>query len=134
MKNLPDKYKTKIETIKNIILTTSGILSEYGINSIKFELADFYESENGVEEIVFELTIKDVYCPECAFEVNVVSRTINEIIAKIHKGCRFGLTKELKFKNSFNSTRGILLYETKLWRDDFEYIVFGIFLDPGQEY
>ncbi len=71
MKNLPDKYKTKIETIKNIILTTSGILSEYGINSIKFELADFYESENGVEEIVFELTIKDVYCPECAFEVKL---------------------------------------------------------------
>lgn len=134
MGNVPQKYQTKIDTIKNVILSTSGILSEYGINSINFELADFYESKNGVEEIVFELTIKNVYCPECDFEVNAVSRTINEIIDKIHKGCRFGLTKELKFKNSFNSTRGILLYETKLWRDDFEYIVFGIFLDPGQEY
>ena len=135
MKNLPDKYKTKIETIKNIILTTSGLLSEYN-KSIELTIGDVaYDIKSDtIYEIVLELKLTDIYCQECDFEPSMVSTTINEIIHKIIKGCKFGLTNDLQFKNSFTSTRGVLLYETKLWRDNFEYIVFGIFLDPGQEY
>lgn len=135
MRNVPEIYLSKIKTMRNVILTTSGILSEYG-DSVKLEIADidYHQPNNEVYEIVFELTIKDVYCSECDFEPSMVSNTINEIISKILKGCNFGLTKDLQFKNSFNSTRGVLLFETKLWRDNFEYIIFGIFIDPGQKY
>jgi hypothetical protein len=135
MKNVPENYLSKIKTMKNVILTTSGLLSEYG-NSISLELGDidYNQNVNDVYEIVLELKLTDVYCPECDHEPNMVSNTINEIIKKIYKGCNFGLTGDLQFKNSFMSTRGVLLYETKLWRDNFEYIVFGIFIDPGQKY
>ena len=135
MKNLPEKYLSKIKTMKNIILTTSGLLSEYGGN-IKLEMGDVHYDQNTykVYEIVFELSLTDVYCPECDFEPSMVSRIIEEIIAKILKGCQFGLTDELQFKNSYNSTRGVLLYDCKLWRDNFEKITFGIFIDPGQNF
>jgi hypothetical protein len=135
MKNLPDKYKKKIETIKNIILTTSGLLSEYHKSiDLTLESVAYDIKTDTVYEIVLELKLTDVYCPECDFEPSVVSDTINQIISKIRKGCNFGLTSDLQFKNSFNTTRGVLLYETKLWRDNFEYLIFGIFLDPGSEY
>jgi len=135
MKNVPENYLSKIKTMKNVILTTSGLLSEYG-NSISLELGDidYNQNTNEIYEIVLELKLTDVYCPDCDFEPSMVSNTINEIIRKIIKGCKFGLTNDLQFKNSFISTRGVLLYETKLWRDNFEYILFGIFIDPGQKY
>ena len=102
MKNLPDKYKTKIETIKNIILTTSGLLSEYN-KSIELTIGDVaYDIKSDtIYEIVLELKLTDIYCQECDFEPSMVSTTINEIIRKIIKGCKFGLTNDLQFKNSF---------------------------------
>jgi len=135
MKNLPEKYSSKIKTMKNVILTTSGLLSEYG-NEIKLEVGDIHYDQNTdkVYEIVFELSLTDVYCPECDFEPSMVSKTIEEIIEKIYKGCQFGLTPDLQFKNSFSSMRGVLLYDCKLWRDNFEKITFGIFIDPDQKY
>lgn len=135
MKNVPEKYLSKIKTMKNVILTTSGLLSEYG-NSIELTIGDVaYDIKSDtIYEIVLELKLTDIYCQECDFEPSMVSTTINEIIHKIIKGCKFGLTNDLQFKNSFTSTRGVLLYETKLLGDNFEYILFGIFIDPGQKY
>ena len=133
MSKIPQKFEGKVNTMKNIIMTTSRLLSEYG-NSVSIEVGDFYNVGDEVNEIVLEIKITDVDCPECDFEPSVISDTINEIIGKIYKGCKFGLTGDLQFKNGFTSTRGVLLYETKLWRDNFEYLLFGVFIDPGKKY
>lgn len=136
MNNLPENIKKKIELMKTIVLSNSGLLREYGNDDIDIRVGDidYHQPNNQVYEIVFEITIKDVYCPECDFEPRKVGDTIQELVNKIAKGSKFGLTYDLQFKNSFNSTRGVLLYETKLWRDSFEYIIFGVFIDPGQKY
>jgi hypothetical protein len=136
MNNLPENIKKKLELMKTIILSNSGLLREYGYDQIDMRVGDvdYNQNKNEVYEIVFELTIKGVYCPECEFEPRTVGNVIQELVNKITEGSKFGLTSDLQFKNSFNSTRGVLLYETKLWRDDFEYIVFGIFIDPGHKY
>ena len=133
--NIPQNVISKLNVIKNVIKSTSGLYIEYG-DDVEISLAelDFNKETGEVYEIVFEMNIKDVYCPECDFEPNSISETINEIISKINKGCNFGLTSDLQFTSSFNSTRGVLVYETKLWRDNFEYILFGIFIDPGTRY
>ena len=55
---VPPEYTAKVEKIKNIILSRSGLISEYGLNNIKMEVDEFYDSsENGVEEIVFSLRL-----------------------------------------------------------------------------
>jgi|LakMenEpi03Aug12_release.lakeMendotaPanAssembly.Ray.scaffolds.fasta_scaffold1536363_2 hypothetical protein len=136
MNNLPENIKKKLELMKTIILSNSGLLREYGYDQIDMRVGDVHynQNKNEVYEIVFELTIKDVDCPECDFEPRTVGNVIQELVNKIVEGSKFGLTSDLQFKNSFNSTRGVLLYETNLWRDNFQYIVFGIFIDPGQKY
>lgn len=136
MNNLPENIKKKLELMKTIILSNSGLLREYSYDQIDMRVGDvnYDQNKNEVYEIVFELTIKDVYCPECDFEPRTVGDVIQELVNKITEGSKFGLTSDLQFKNSFNSTRGVLLYETKLWGDNFEYIVFGIFIDPGHKY
>ena len=136
MNNLPENIKKKLELMKTIILSNSGLLREYGYDQIDMRVGDVHynQNKNEVYEIVFELTIKDVDCPECDFEPRTVGNVIQELVNKIVEGSKFGLTSDLQFKNSFNTTRGVLLYETKLWRDNFEYLIFGIFLDPGEEY
>jgi hypothetical protein len=136
MNNLPENIKKKLELMKTIILSNSGLLREYGYDQIDMQVGDVHynQNKNEVYEIVFELTIKDVDCPECDFEPRTVGNVIQELVNKIVEGSKFGLTSDLQFKNSFNSTRGVLLYETNLWRDNFQYIVFGIFIDPGHKY
>ena len=117
-------------------MSNSGLLREYGYDQIDMQVGDVHynQNKNEVYEIVFELTIKDVDCPECDFEPRTVGNVIQELVNKIVEGSKFGLTSDLQFKNSFNSTREVLLYETNLWRDNFQYIVFGIFIDPGHKY
>ena len=136
MNNLPENIRKKLELMKTIILSNSGLLREYGYDQIDMQVGDVHynQNKNEVYEIVFELTIKDVDCPECDFEPRTVGNVIQELVNKIVEGSKFGLTSDLQFKNSFNSTRGVLLYETNLWRDNFQYIVFGIFIDPGHKY
>jgi hypothetical protein len=54
MSNLPEYYLSKIKTMKNVILTTSGLLSEYG-NNIKLETSEYQydQKTNKFYELVF---------------------------------------------------------------------------------
>lgn len=132
---VPPQYTAKVEKIKNVILSRSGLISEYGVNNIKFEVDEFYEFDNGdVSEIVFSLRLNDVVCDECDFEPQLISETILEIKNKLENACSFYISPKLELKSNQSSLRGVLFYDCKIWRADFEYLTFGIFYDVGEEY
>jgi hypothetical protein len=135
MRNLPQKVKTKIEVIKNIIATKSGLLSEHGSDNFKITLGDigYLQAEDIVSDLVLEVTLKDVYCTECDFEPENISVMITEIKEKLYKASKFHISEKMELKNG-NSLRGVLFYDCKIWRDEFETLTFGIFFDPGHNY
>jgi hypothetical protein len=132
---VPPEYTAKVEKIKNIILSRSGLISEYGVNNIKFEVDEFYEFDNGdVSEIVFSLRLNDVVCDECDFEPQLISETILEIKNKLENACSFYISPKLELKSNQSSLRGVLFYDCKIWRNEFQELTFGIFYDVGEEY
>jgi hypothetical protein len=132
---VPQQYTAKVEKIKNIILSRSGLISEYGVNNIKFEVEEFYEFDNGdVSEIVFSLRLNDVVCDECDFEPQLISETILEIKNKLENACNFYISPKLDLKSNQSSLRGVLFYDCKIWRNEFQELTFGIFYDVGEEY
>jgi hypothetical protein len=135
MNNLPQKVKTKIEVIKNIIATKSGLLSEHGSDNFKITLGDigYLQAEDIVSDLVLEVNLKDVYCTECDFEPENISKLITEIKEKLYKASKFYISEKMELKNG-NSLRGVLFYDCKIWRDEFETLTFGIFFDPGHNY
>lgn len=133
---VPQQYTAKVEKIKNIILSRSGLISEYGVNNIKFEVEEFYDNDNGqhVSEIVFSLRLNDVVCDECDFEPQLISETILEIKNKLENACSFYISPKLELKSNQSSLRGVLFYDCKIWRNEFQELTFGIFYDVGEEY
>ncbi len=132
---VPQQYTAKVEKIKNVILSRSGLISEYGVNNIKFEVEEFYEFDNGdVSEIVFSLRLNDVVCDECDFEPQLISETILEIKNKLENACNFYISPKLDLKSNQSSLRGVLFYDCKIWRNEFQELTFGIFYDVGEEY
>ena len=54
---------------------------------------------------------------------------------KVRDVCgKFRVTKDLEFKKDGTSCRGVLNYGFKYAMDNFDYLEFGIFLDPGDGY
>jgi hypothetical protein len=132
---VPQEYTSKVDKIKNIILSRSGLISEYGMNNVKIEVDEFYESETeGVTDLVFSITLTDIYCDECDFEPKNIGNIILELKDKIEKASNFYMSENLDLKSSSTSLRGVLFYESKIWRDTFENLTFGIFYDPGKTY
>lgn len=135
MSNLPQKVKTKIEVIKNIIATKSGLLSEHGPGNLEIRLGDigYFRDDDIVSDLVLEVTLKNIYCTECDFEPENISTIIAEIREKLYKASKFYISQKMELKNG-NSLRGVLFYDCKIWRDEFETLTFGIFFDPGHDY
>lgn len=132
---VPPQYTAKVEKIKNVILSRSGLISEYGLNNIKMEVEEFYDNDNGdVSEIVFSLRLNDVVCDECDFEPQLISETILEIKNKLENACNFYISPKLDLKSNQSSLRGVLFYDCKIWRNEFQELTFGIFYDVGEEY
>ena len=132
---VPPEYTTKVEKIKNVILSRSGLISEYGLDNLKIEVDEFYDSsENGVEEIVFSLRLNNIVCDECDFEPQLISETILEIKNKLENACSFYISPKLELKSNQSSLRGVLFYDCKIWRNEFQELTFGIFYDVGEEY
>ena len=132
---VPPQYTAKVEKIKNVILSRSGLISEYGLNNIKFEVEEFYEFDSGdVSEIVFSLRLNDVVCDECDFEPQLISETILEIKNKLENARSFYISPKLELKSNQSSLRGVLFYDCKIWRNEFQELTFGIFYDVGEEY
>lgn len=132
---VPQQYTAKVEKIKNIILSRSGLISEYGVNNIKFEVDEFYESsKDDVEQIVFSLRLNNVVCDECDFEPHYISEIILEIKNKVEEAANFYISPSLELKSNRSSLRGVLFYDCKIWRGEFEYLTLGIFYDVGEDY
>ena len=86
-----------------------------------------------MSDLVLEVNLKDVYCTECDFEPENISKLITEIKEKLYKASKFYISEKMELKNG-NSLRGVLFYDCKIWRDEFETLTFGIFFDPGHNY
>jgi len=132
---VPPEYTTKVEKIKNVILSRSGLISEYGLDNLKMEVDEFNTFEdNTVSDIVFSVILNDIECDECDFEPQMISKIILEIRSKLEDAANFYISPTLELKSSGNSLRGVLFYDCKLWRAEFQELSFGIFYDAGEEY
>ena len=99
------------------------------------EVEEFYDNDNGdVSEIVFSLRLNDVVCDECDFEPQLISETILEIKNKLEEVSSFYISPKLELKSNQSSLRGVLFYDCKIWRNEFQELTFGIFYDVGEEY
>lgn len=138
-RNLPPKIKSKIDTLKNVILATGGFTSEFG-NDVSLNLVQIdYDYTNDesfkVYEIVLSINFKNVYCDDCDFETEKLSDMLFEMREKVRNACnKFWLTEDLQFKKGATSCRGVLNWEFKYATDNFDQLSFGIFLDPGSSY
>lgn len=130
---LPQEYLNRIETIKKAILIRSGFLSEFGNRDVRIELSDLdYEERDGelnFIELSFELTITNLDCDDCDFEIDAIHSELKTLHDKIFKACKFGLTRDLKIKNGLD-LRGILTHEIYMRNSSFDKIVFGLYFDP----
>jgi len=132
---VPQEYTAKVEKIKNVILSRSGLISEYGLNNIKMEVDEFDTfADNTVSEIVFSLRLSNVECDECDHQPELISETIINLKYKIESAANFYISPTLELKSSGDSLRGVLFYDCKIWRSEFEYLTFGIFYDVGEDF
>lgn len=139
MKNFPEKYRQKLETIKRAILIRSGMLSEYGDN-IELRLVNYDltkidgQNETKFYELVFLLRIKtNIDCSDCAHNSEDIIIALNEVKNKIYKGATFYIDEDLTIKSG-NSLRGILTTSFNYYWDDIEDIEFELFYDVGESY
>jgi hypothetical protein len=136
-RHIPGKYSGKIKLMQNIILSVSGLLTKYGKDNVSIELVDidYNEKLDVVYEILFNVTLKDLDCDECAHKPENLFKIINETLKNITTGASFGLTSEtLEFKNSFSSLRGVLFNSINVSYDTINSLQFTIYIDPGQKY
>lgn len=135
MKNIPKEFLNKIETLKSLILTKSGLLGEYR-KRVELDVDDiiYFETPNRVTELVLKLTIKGLDCDMCDFEPENISREIMNLVSMISNASDVGIDSDFKFAMNYSSLRGVLVGGCNLWRDTFESVEFLIFYDLGTEY
>lgn len=135
---LSPKIKNKLKIIENFILINSGFRTKYGNVSIKLEQIDLdYVNDNNFEvhEIVFSISFKNLECNQCDFETETLSDILFGMRDEVYDFFdKFRLTKQLEFKSDGTSCRGVLNWGIKYAMDNFDYLEFGIFLDPGDGY
>jgi hypothetical protein len=139
MKKIPEKYRSKIETIKRAILVRSGLLSEFG-RSVTIELTN-YDFQSNVDtenikfyELVFLLKINTpLDCAECAHQPKDIMETIDVVFDKIYNASTFFIDDNLIIKNG-NSLRGVLVEEFRFGFDEITDLSLGIYFDIGEQY
>ena len=139
MKKIPEKYRSKIETIKRAILVRSGLLSEFGKN-ITIELTN-YDFQNIVTvenpkfyELVFLLKINTTLeCYDCAHNPDDIMETIHSVFNKVYKAARFFIDDDLIIKNG-SSLRGVLVDKFRFGFDEINDLGFSIFYDVGEQH
>lgn len=133
----PEKYKSKIETIKRAILIRSGLMSEFG-NKVSLELINFDSNSNKevtkFYELIFSLEIKGVIdCRDCAHNPGNIMDSIDVYHDKLFKSAVFHIDDNLTIKSG-NSLRGILVTAFNYSWDEITNLQFEIFYDVGEEY
>ena len=139
MKKIPEKYRSKIETIKRAILVRSGLLSEFG-KSVTIELTN-YDFQSNVDtenikfyELVFLLKINtSLECDDCAHYPDQIMETINSVSDKVYKASKFFIDDDLMIKNG-NSLRGVLIDQFTFSFDEINDLGLSIFYDVGERH
>ena len=131
-RNFPEKYKSKLETLKRAIIIRSPLRSELGDSNISIELADwdYDQSKEQFYEIHLEVTITDVECEDCYFEGGMkIGEELNVLMEKLMKSAKLKVGPELQVGGG-NNLRGIVTHEVDFKNSDFRKIVFGLVYDP----
>ena len=128
-RNFPEKYKSKLETLKRAIIIRSPLRSELGDGNISIELADwdYDQSKEQFYELHLEVTITNVECEDCYFEG--ISEELNVLMEKLMKSAKLKVGPELQVGGG-NNLRGIVTHEVDFKNGDFRKIVFGLVYDP----
>ena len=130
-KRYPQKYEEKLLVIKKLISLKSKLLSEYNRDfTIELDDYDYSEQDDEFYELVFEIRIKNVECPDCDFEIDSLSHDLQTIKDKILDGSSFKLSKKLNITAGNSTTRGVLLGELDYRFGYIQSVVFHLFIDP----
>lgn len=136
MKKIPERYRSKIETIKKAVLIRSGLLSQYK-NDIKIELINYDfagDEEITFYELVFLVTIKNgIECLDCSHETDDIIEIIQEIQNKLYEAGRFKLDNDLNVKSG-NSLRGSTVDGFSYHFDEIKNLEIGIYYDIDSDY
>jgi hypothetical protein len=133
-RNFPEKYKSKLETLKRAIIIRSPLRSEIGENNIAIRELwwDYDSTSDNFYELTLEVTITDLECENCYFDVEDIGKTLGDIVKTLGKSTKLKLSPQLSIGGG-NSLRGIATYEVIFREEKFEKIVFGLIYDPGLE-
>ena len=135
-RNFPEKYKSKLETLKRAIIIRSPLRSELGDSNISIELADcdYDQSKEQFYEIHLEVTITNVECEDCYFEGGIkIGEELNVLIEKLYKSAKLKVGSQLQIGGG-NNLRGVVLHEVEFRNGDFKKIVLGLVYDPNSSY
>lgn len=135
-RNFPEKYKSKLETLKRAIIIRSPLRSELGDSNISIELADwdYDQSKEQFYEIHLEVTITNVGCEDCYFEGGIkIGEELNVLIEKLYKSAKLKVGSQLQIGGG-NNLRGVVLHEVEFRNGDFKKIVLGLVYDPNYSY
>jgi hypothetical protein len=132
-RNFPEKYKSKLETLKRAIIIRSPLRSELGDSNISIELADwdYDQSKEQFYEIHFEVIITNVECEDCYFDG--IGDELNNLTEKLMKSAKLKVGPELQVGGG-NNLRGVVLHEVEFRNGDFKKIVLGLVYDPNYSY
>ena len=136
MRNFPEKYKSKLETLKRAIIIRSPLRSELGDSNISIELADwdYDQSKEQFYELHFEVIITNVECEDCYFEGGIkIGEELNVLIEKLYKSAKLKVGSQLQIGGG-NNLRGVVLHEVEFRNGDFKKIVLGLVYDPNYSY
>jgi hypothetical protein len=132
-RNFPEKYKSKLETLKRAIIIRSPLKSELGDNNISIEVVDwdYNQSNEQFYEIHLEVIITNVECEDCYFEGGIkIGEELNDLMEKLMKSAKLKVGSELQVGGG-NSLRGIVIHEVDFSNGNFRKIVFGLVYDPN---
>jgi len=134
-RNFPEKYKSKLETLKRAIIIRSPLRSELGDSNVSIELADWDYDQSNEEfyEIHLEVTITNVECEDCYFEPEKIGEEIDSLANKLYKSAKLKVGTQLQIGGG-NNLRGIVAHEVEFRNGDFKKIVFGLVYDPSSSY
>lgn len=132
-RNFPEKYKSKLETLKRAIIIRSPLRSELGDSNISIELSDwdYDQSKEQFYEIHLEVTITNFECEDCYFEGGMkIGEELNYLMEQLFKSAKLKVGPQLQIGGG-NNLRGIVTHEVEFRNEDFKKIVFGLVYDPN---
>lgn len=135
MQNIPEKYRTRIDSLIKLIGIKSKLLSEFG-NEVTIKLNDYLgDFDSDLYEISFVVNINTtIECVDCFHNPKEIIDIVNEFADRIYKGASFYLGNDLIARGTGSSLRGVTIDKFNFMYGDVSDIQLTIYYDINQSF